>query len=90
MINLKVIINKHYEVNLCDSKLIGSVINGTTVSSLFYGEKCSRENAINEIKKATMINALGEESVKLVKEVKGELKTMMLNGIPHLLLFTVT
>lgn len=90
MIHLKVIKSKDYQVNICDKDLIGRKINNTTISKSFYGEKTSIDKALAELKKATLVNALGSEAVKLLKKVKGDLNTISVNGIPHAQFFLIT
>lgn len=90
MINLRVIKGKDYQVNICDSELIGKKINGTTISEQFYGAKTSKEQALIELRNATLVNALGAESVKLLEQAKGKLKAISINGIPHAQFFLIT
>ncbi|MBD3311942.1 DUF424 family protein [archaeon] len=90
MIHLKVIKSKDYQVNICDEDLIGRKINNTTISESFYGERTSSDKALAELKKATLVNALGSEAVKLLKKVKGDLNTIKVNGVPHAQFFLIT
>lgn len=87
---LKVIKGKDYQVNICDQELIGQELNGTTISEFFYGKKTPVKKALKELKKATLINALGEEAVRLLKKVKGELTIINVKGIPHAQFFLIT
>ncbi len=89
MICLKVIVGTNYQVNLCDKGLIGSKINGVSVSNHFYGFERPVKEVIKELGKATVINALGVESVKLVESVKGELSKVFVNGIPHVQFYVI-
>ncbi|MFA5405788.1 MAG: DUF424 family protein [Candidatus Nanoarchaeia archaeon] len=88
-INLKVINNEDYMVNLCDSELIGTKVNGITVSEHFYGLPSNRKQAIIELNKATSINALGVKAVSLVKEAKGEVEDLEINGTPYTIIVKV-
>jgi len=90
MICLKVIKGKDYQVNICDKELIGKKINETTISENFYGVETTRENVLNELRNATVVNALGNEAVKLLKEVKGSLKIVNIDGFPHAQFFIIT
>lgn len=89
MINVKVTRDKYYQVNICDSNLIGTRINETTVNEYFYGKKCSIKEALEHLRNATMINALGKKSVMLVKKIKGEICATEINGIPHAQYYTI-
>jgi len=82
---MKTIIEREHQVNICDSELIGKKLNEVTISEYFYGQETSNEEIIEEIKKSTMINALGERAVEIVESVKGELDVVVIDGIPHIM-----
>lgn len=86
---MKVIKDGHYQVNLCDKELIGIKLNEVTINNHFYGEESSVDLIIIELSKATLINALGGESVDLVKQVKGNVEVVLIEGIPHTQFFTI-
>jgi hypothetical protein len=81
--SLKVIKTRDYQVNICDKDLIGNKINDCTISERFYGTQVTEQEAINELEKATLINALGSEAVSLLKQVKGDVVVIDLEGVPH-------
>lgn len=82
---MKVITEREHQVNICDENLIGQKLNEVTISDYFYGIKTSDEEVIEEIKKATMINALGERAVEIVESIKGDLDVVVIEGIPHVM-----
>lgn len=82
---MRVITEREHQVNICDSELIGKKLNDVTISEHFYGQEASDEMIIDEIKKATMINALGERAVEIVESVKGDLDVVVIDGIPHVM-----
>jgi hypothetical protein len=89
MINLKVITENYYQVNICDSNLIGTKMYESTINEHFYGKECELNEALNHLRKATMINAIGKEAVALVIKVKGKVQVLDINGIPHTQFYTI-
>jgi len=86
---MRVINEREHQVNICDEELIGKKLNEVTISEHFYGEVTNDEEIIEEIKKSTMINALGERAVEIVESVKGELDVIVIEGIPHVMVVTL-
>jgi len=86
---VKVIKGENYQVNICDKELIGKKLNDNTINEHFYGTEATREEIIKELKLATLINALGAKAVDLLKEVKGELQVVLIEGVPHAQVFTI-
>ncbi len=79
---------KDYLVCVCDENLLGkTLVEGDVeikISRQFYGDKkASEEEVIQELKKATIINAFGEESVNALKKVKDISSTIYIQGVPH-------
>ena len=80
---------KEVLVILCDKKIIGKALDRETGFSAdpdFYaGEILEKEQIIEELKKATIINALGNESVELLIEegytTKNSIK--IIGNTPH-------
>ncbi|HLE05784.1 MAG TPA: DUF424 family protein [Candidatus Nanoarchaeia archaeon] len=86
---MRVINEREHQVNICDEELIGKKLNEVTISEHFYGEVTNDREIIEEIKKSTMINALGERAVEIVESVKGELDVIVIEGIPHVMVVTL-
>jgi hypothetical protein len=86
---LKIINERDYQVNICDKDLIGRKVNDCTINEKFYGSEVTKERALIELGKATLINALGSEAVSLLKKVKGEIIIIDLDGIPHSQFFSI-
>jgi len=86
---MRVINEREHQVNICDEELIGKKLNEVTISEHFYGEVTNDREIIEEIKKSTMINALGERAVEIVESVKGELDVVVIEGIPHVMVVTL-
>lgn len=95
MINLKSSrVGSEYLVCLCDSNLIGRTLEEGEVQlrvpASFYGDKVVSEKiAIDELKNATIINALGIEAIELVKKLFKLDKVIMINGVPHAQIFSI-
>lgn len=74
-------------VALCDDVLVGKYLGGDFfVNPRFYkGRKCSRKRALESIGQASIVNAVGEESVKLLLDNKiiGEDGVVTIGGVPH-------
>jgi hypothetical protein len=59
------------------------------VNEHFYGQPVNHEEARAELGKATLINALGEQAVRLVREVKGDIEVLDVNGISYTIIVKV-
>lgn len=80
--------NNDYVVSVCDDGLLGKTLEDSDyeikVSKNFYGEKkASADEVTVELSKATIINAIGEESISILSKVKGDLKIIKVSGVPH-------
>ena len=77
-----------YLVTLCDNDLLGMTLTDgdvmVVVSKSFYGEReAGVDEVITELNKATLINAIGSESVSALKRVKGEVNIINIGLVPH-------
>ncbi len=89
MINLKVIKGRYYQVNLCDTKLIGKRIGEVSINNLFYGEPVNEETAIKELSKANLVNALGVKAIELVEKVFGVMKVNVIDNTPNVIFMII-
>ena len=80
-------------VALCDDDLIGRELReGFFVNPRFYkGRRCSKKRALENLKHASIVNALGRDSVQLLLDndfVKKE-EIVEINGVPHAQVFVL-
>lgn len=74
---------------ICDKELAGRTLNGDVdfkISEAFYGkDQCNETRALHLAKKATMINAVGNEIVKLLikNNFTSEENTICIEDVMH-------
>lgn len=85
---------KNIMLNICDYELLGKDIIEDdltmTISKSYYGEKVvSREEAENLLKKSSIINMVGKDTISLSIElgVGSENGVKHISGIPFLIVF---
>jgi len=82
---------------IADRAIVGKSFSDNSfnlsVSKEFYGEAAADEQAIISLaKSATIINAIGEESIALLKKNKlvSEQEIRMICGLPHAQIFSIS
>lgn len=80
-------------VALCDESVLGETLGeGFVVNPSFYkGERVTPEVCAEFLKNASVINAVGRNSVKLLvdKGYISESDAVLVGGVPHAQVFTV-
>jgi hypothetical protein len=80
-------------VALCDDNLIGEELRkGFFVNPRFYkGRRCSKKRALENLKRASVVNAVGADSVQLLLDngfVKQD-EIVNVAGVPHAQVFVL-
>ena len=85
---------KNIMLNICDAKLLGKKIVqddlNMNISKSYYGEKLvEKEEAIILLKKSSIINMVGKETISLSVElgIGSENGIKSISGIPFLIVF---
>ncbi|MDH3203266.1 MAG: DUF424 domain-containing protein [Nitrosopumilus sp.] len=85
---------KNTMLNICDAELLGKKIIqdelNMNISETYYGEKLiEKEEATTLLKKSSIINMVGKETVSLSIElgVGSENGVKLISGIPFLIVF---
>ena len=85
---------KNIMLNICDAELLGKKIIqnelNMNISESYYGEKLiEKEEATTLLKKSSIINMVGKETVSLSIElgVGSENGVKLISGIPFLIVF---
>lgn len=81
-------VGKDYLVTVIDDELINKELehegNIIRLSESFYaGKRASKKEIINELRKATIINVFGKESVKTAQQAGVIDDVLMIAGVPH-------
>lgn len=84
----EIVQGSNYLVALCDKELIGKTLKSDDVeihiNPKFYGNKeVTPEEAIKALKKATIGNIFGKQSIELAKKLGLVDKEILIQGIPH-------
>ncbi len=83
---------KDYVVAACDKRLLGKKIIDEekdieiTINKNFYGgRKCTQEELVEEMKKATIVNLIGEKTVStaIKYEFINKDSVIRINNVPH-------
>ncbi|MBR9679201.1 MAG: DUF424 family protein [Nanoarchaeota archaeon] len=85
--------NTKLVVALCDDDLVGKILgDGFFVNPRFYGgEKYGEKRVLELLSSASVVNAVGEDSVRLLLNhdlVKSE-NVVSVGGVPHAQVFVV-
>ena len=78
---------------VCDTELLGKKIKTketiVEISDFYKGEEVSNEELVSLVRKATIINAMGKETIKFLldNEITSEDKIMKVGRVPHVQIF---
>ncbi|MEM2174440.1 MAG: DUF424 family protein [Candidatus Micrarchaeia archaeon] len=82
---------------LCDEKLLGAELKDEKISMKinrefydeFLDEKKERKKIIDILKESEIVNAIGEKSVEIVREVFKIKKIFYVKDVPHIQIYTI-